>query len=130
MTKGQQEVAFFSLPEYERWRASVDNSNTWRTKYYKGLGTSTAKEAKEYFSDMDKHRIPFTYGGPDDDDAILLVRGEERRGSCRADGVCERGGGGGGGGGSACVEWLMREYVCEEADGESLCGEADGESVC
>jgi len=42
-------------------------------KYYKGLGTSTSKEAKEYFSDMDRHRIPFKYMGPEDDDAILLV---------------------------------------------------------
>ena len=74
MTKGNQEVAFFSLPEYERWKATTENSHTWRTKYYKGLGTSTSKEAKEYFSDMDKHRIPFKYGGSDDDDAILLVR--------------------------------------------------------
>ena len=43
-------------------------------KYYKGLGTSTAKEAKEYFSDMERHRIPFKYAGPEDDDALLLVR--------------------------------------------------------
>ncbi len=44
-----------------------------QVKYYKGLGTSTSKEAKEYFSDMDRHRIPFHYEGPGDDDAILLV---------------------------------------------------------
>ena len=42
-------------------------------KYYKGLGTSTAKEAKEYFSDMDLHRIPFQYKGPEDDEAIDIV---------------------------------------------------------
>ena len=42
-------------------------------KYYKGLGTSTAKEAKEYFSDMDRHCIEFKYCGVDDDDAIELV---------------------------------------------------------
>ena len=24
----------------------------WRVKYYKGLGTSTSKEAKEYFKDL------------------------------------------------------------------------------
>ena len=74
MTKGQQEIPFFSLPEFERWKENTDNAHTWRTKYYKGLGTSTAKEAKEYFSDMDRHRIPFEYGGPGDDDAINLVR--------------------------------------------------------
>ena len=52
----------------------TEGEHTWRVKYYKGLGTSTAKEAKEYFSDMDLHRIPFKYAGPEDDDAILLVR--------------------------------------------------------
>ena len=74
VTKGRQERAFFSLPEFERWKAETENSTSWRVKYYKGLGTSTAKEAKEYFSDMDRHRIPFKYGGPGDDDAIQLVR--------------------------------------------------------
>ena len=51
----------------------TENSHTWKVKYYKGLGTSTSKEAKEYFSDMDKHRIPFKYAGTEDDHAIELV---------------------------------------------------------
>jgi len=38
-----------------------------------GLGTSTAKEAKEYFSDMARHRIPFKYANTEDDTAIELV---------------------------------------------------------
>lgn len=38
-----------------------------------GLGTSTAKEAKEYFADMQRHRIPFKYEGPEDDASINLV---------------------------------------------------------
>ena len=33
----------------------------WRVKYYKGLGTSTAEEAKEYFEEFDKHKIDFIY---------------------------------------------------------------------
>ena len=41
--------------------------------YYLGLGTSTSKEAKEYFSDMKRHRIPFRYTGGEDDEAIKLV---------------------------------------------------------
>ena len=31
----------------------------WRIKYYKGLGTSTSKEAREYFSDLKTHAIKF-----------------------------------------------------------------------
>ena len=38
-----------------------------------GLGTSTSKEAKEYFSDMARHRIPFKYTGAEDDASIVLV---------------------------------------------------------
>lgn len=38
-----------------------------------GLGTSTSKEAKEYFAEMTRHRIPFKYSGPADDAAITLV---------------------------------------------------------
>ena len=73
MSKGHQEHSFYSLPEFEQWRGTTEGAHTWKTKYYKGLGTSTAKEAKEYFSDMERHRIPFKYSGPEDDDAILLV---------------------------------------------------------
>jgi len=37
------------------------------------LGTSTSKEAKEYFSDMVRHRIKFKYNGPQDDHCIQLA---------------------------------------------------------
>ncbi|XP_041476375.1 DNA topoisomerase 2-alpha-like [Lytechinus variegatus] len=66
-------LSFYSLPEFERWKNETDNWKTWKVKYYKGLGTSTMKEAKEYFCDMDRHRIPFEYTGPDDDAAIVLA---------------------------------------------------------
>ena len=57
----------------EQWKAATPNHHTWKVKYYKGLGTSTSKEAKEYFSDMVRHRIPFKYSGSEDDRAIELV---------------------------------------------------------
>ncbi|VDK31554.1 unnamed protein product [Taenia asiatica] len=71
--KGKQEIAFYSIPEFEEWQKSTPNWHTWRVKYYKGLGTSTSKEAKEYFSDMARHRIRFRYSGPDDDSGIMLA---------------------------------------------------------
>ena len=52
----------------------TEGTHTWRVKYYKGLGTSTSAEAKQYFSDMDRHCIQFKYIGREDDDAIELVR--------------------------------------------------------
>mgnify|MGYP001490134740 CR=1 FL=1 len=40
---------FYTLQDYEKWKESHKG---WSIKYYKGLGTSTPKEAKEYFKDM------------------------------------------------------------------------------
>ena len=37
------------------------------------MGTSTAKEAKEYFSDMGRHRIKFKYNNDQDDYSINLA---------------------------------------------------------
>ena len=42
-------------------------------KILTGLGTSTAKEAKEYFSNMERHRISFRYESIKDDLAIQLA---------------------------------------------------------
>ncbi|XP_068162195.1 DNA topoisomerase 2-alpha isoform X2 [Antennarius striatus] len=65
--------SFYSIPEFEAWKESQPNFKSWKIKYYKGLGTSTSQEAKEYFSDMQRHRIPFKYSGPEDDEAITLA---------------------------------------------------------
>ncbi|CAK5022619.1 unnamed protein product [Meloidogyne enterolobii] len=72
-SKGKESRSFFSIPEYVEWRKSTDNWKSWKIKYYKGLGTSTSIEAKEYFSNMLRHRIPFKYRDEDDDSAIELA---------------------------------------------------------
>ncbi|XP_062859298.1 DNA topoisomerase 2-alpha [Trichomycterus rosablanca] len=69
----KQAFSFYSIPEFNEWKDKQSNLNSWKIKYYKGLGTSTALEAKEYFSDMARHRIPFKYSGPADDEAITLA---------------------------------------------------------
>ncbi|CAL8088140.1 unnamed protein product [Calicophoron daubneyi] len=71
--KNKRELAFYSLPEFEEWQKATPNWHTWRVKYYKGLGTSTGKEAKEYFSEMARHRVRFRYTGPEDDASIHLA---------------------------------------------------------
>lgn len=72
-TKGNEVISFFTIPEYEKWAERQRNINLWKIKYYKGLGTSTAKEAKEYFNDLEKHRIVFEYIDQEDDEAIDLA---------------------------------------------------------
>jgi DNA topoisomerase II len=54
VTKGSQTLCFYSESEYEAWKSVRSDSEMrgWKTKYYKGLGTSTAAEAREYFSQM------------------------------------------------------------------------------
>lgn len=75
--KGNQVINFYSIPEFNEWKENTRNYNTYHIKYYKGLGTSTASEAKEYFSDLDRHRIDFKYGGKDDDNSIVLAFSKE-----------------------------------------------------
>ncbi|KAF3942273.1 hypothetical protein ABW19_dt0203736 [Dactylella cylindrospora] len=58
VTKPTRSKAFFTMPEYEEWQER-NTEKGWHTKYYKGLGTSTSAEAKEYFSDLDKHLKEF-----------------------------------------------------------------------
>ncbi|XP_064549101.1 DNA topoisomerase 2 [Drosophila montana] len=72
-SKKNEEISFYSLPEFEEWKMDTANHHTFNIKYYKGLGTSTSKEAKEYFQDMERHRILFKYDGQVDDDNIVMA---------------------------------------------------------
>ena len=47
--KGNDQKIFYSWAEYQDWK---QNNHNWDLRYYKGLGTSTASEAKEYFSGL------------------------------------------------------------------------------
>lgn len=74
VTRGQQVVeSFFTTPEYENWKAEQANLKPFKIKYYKGLGTSTAKEAKEYFGALEEHKIDFEYIDHEDDEKIELA---------------------------------------------------------
>lgn len=72
-------MAFYSMPEYESWKESLGNdAKKWSIKYYKGLGTSTPKEAKEYFSALPQHRKRFHWMGEEDGDHIDLAFSKKR----------------------------------------------------
>ncbi|OZJ04290.1 hypothetical protein BZG36_02570 [Bifiguratus adelaidae] len=58
-TKGNQEISFFTIPEYEAWKLNNNGGKGWKFKYYKGLGTSTAQDAKKYFNNLQLHRKEF-----------------------------------------------------------------------
>ena len=52
--------SFFTIQDFHRWgEARNNNFRGWKIKYYKGLGTSDNKEAKEYFSKLRQHELTF-----------------------------------------------------------------------
>ena len=89
--KKEDMLSFYSLRDYETWRSELiaaehassavelsDSAATvramkgWGVKYYKGLGTSSSAEAREYFGDLDKHLVPLTWAADGEDNAERL----------------------------------------------------------
>ena len=69
----KERVSFYNLSDFERWRGAA--STGWSTKYFKGLGTSTADEAKEYFKDMKMTTYEYTDAS---DEALDLAFNKKR----------------------------------------------------
>ncbi|KAK6588270.1 DNA topoisomerase II [Cryptosporidium xiaoi] len=77
--KNNTELSFFTLYEYELWRKNnAGNLSGWKFKYYKGLGTSTDIEFKEYFTNIENHSIEFFWNNEDDDEAIDMAFSKKR----------------------------------------------------
>jgi len=70
---------FYSATEYEKWLGTVggeaNGGRGWHVKYYKGLGTSTAAEAREYFQSM--NTVRFCWDAPSGE-TIDLAFNEKR----------------------------------------------------
>jgi DNA topoisomerase-2 len=66
--KGKQEVCFYNEQQYEAWKTITADSASWKVQYYKGLGTSSAKEFKEYFKQ--NKSVTFKHSGAECDAAI------------------------------------------------------------
>ena len=49
--KNQQSKSFYSESDYKNWLTTPEARGSWDVKYYKGLGTSTGAEFKEYLAD-------------------------------------------------------------------------------
>ena len=69
-TKGKASTWFFSLSEYRAW---TEDRAGWRIKYYKGLGTSSSQEAREYFSNLERHVKTFRWESDVDDAAVQMA---------------------------------------------------------
>jgi DNA topoisomerase-2 len=73
--KGTKELLFYNDGEYNQWKLENETKG-WNIKYYKGLGTSTGKEFKEYFAN--KKSVEFTSTGKSSRDAIDMVFNKKR----------------------------------------------------
>jgi DNA topoisomerase-2 len=83
--KGDKELMFYNEGEYEQWKEQQQGNNSttttnelkgWKIKYYKGLGTSTGKEFREYFEN--KKIVGFEHNGKKSDDSIDMVFNKKR----------------------------------------------------
>ena len=73
--KGSTELKFYNEGEYDAWKNETDTKG-WNIKYYKGLGTSTKTEFREYFEE--KKFVGFEHTGVTSDDAIDMVFNKKR----------------------------------------------------
>ena len=76
--KGAQVQLFYNDGEYLNWKEAqgANESKGWTIKYFKGLGTSTAAEFKDYFAN--KKIVDFVYTGQVSDDTIDKVFNKKR----------------------------------------------------
>tara|TARA_B110000967_G_scaffold209207_1_gene264327 strand:- start:830 stop:4333 length:3504 start_codon:yes stop_codon:yes gene_type:complete len=76
--KGAQLKLFYNDGEYNDWKESLgqDGSKGWNVKYFKGLGTSTSAEFKQYFAN--KKVVDFVYNGKSSDDIIDKIFNKKR----------------------------------------------------
>ena len=74
-TRGKTVHCFYSETEYEDWKTAHNNGRGWNVKYYKGLGTSTAQEACDYFRNM--NMVEYTWD-PTSDEHIDLAFNKKR----------------------------------------------------
>jgi DNA topoisomerase-2 len=77
-SKGKEVVVFYNEGEYKEWSKQKEESRQkgWTLKYFKGLGTSTASEFKEYFAN--KKIVDFDYSGETSDNVVDMVFNKKR----------------------------------------------------
>lgn len=74
--KGKKELSFYNESKYEKWKEVTDGGKGWKIKYFKGLGTSSSKEFKQYFKK--KKMVTFKYQGDTCSDSIDKVFNKHR----------------------------------------------------
>jgi DNA topoisomerase-2 len=68
-TKGSDTKSFYTDSAFRTWYGS--GKQGWKIKYYKGLGTSTSVEAREYFKKIQDLTVKFDMDTMTDDSIVL-----------------------------------------------------------
>jgi DNA topoisomerase-2 len=68
-TKGSESKSFYTDSAFRSWYGN--GKQGWRIKYYKGLGTSTSAEAREYFKKIQDLTVKFDMDTMTDESIIL-----------------------------------------------------------
>ena len=71
--KGNDVLCFYTKHDYEQWKQKTDIQR-WKIKYYKGLGTSTSQEAKEYFRQLGDIKIEYHMDTKSDQSMLLAFQ--------------------------------------------------------
>ena len=69
--KQQNPLVFYSVQEYDAWKETNNSKLYTSPKYYKGLGTSTVKEAGEAFVNFENKMIKYGNKNIENDTSIL-----------------------------------------------------------
>ncbi len=83
-SRKNEELSFYSMADYNKWRSTIEDPKQWKIKYYKGLGTSTPAEAKTYFSQFERHHRPFMWSSDYDGELLDKVFDKTRAADRRA----------------------------------------------
>ncbi len=75
--KGNEKISFYTMGDFEKWKKKTD-TDKWKIKYYKGLGTSTTIEAQEYFMNLEKNTLHLNWRSMEDDIAIDLAFAKDK----------------------------------------------------
>lgn len=77
--KDRSVLQFFTEREFKQWEQKEGlRLKGWSVKYYKGLGTSTAVEFRNYFENMDNYLFKIESVDREDTDAIDLAFNGQR----------------------------------------------------
>jgi DNA topoisomerase-2 len=100
-SKGKESKEFYTIKDYKDWEKSV-SSKAWNIKYFKGLGTSTAIEAKSLFSRIDKNTLNYISNSEQETNDIMLLAFEKKQADNR----------------KAWLGTYNKDYVLDQADSD------------